>query len=300
MLVYADPEVVEAVACSSCFAKVGVWCGYDLAGPMVHENRVKAYDAYLAAERVARFADENFEWPTPDPVPELLYIADPHDPKGKWFPVHERSEGMYSESVGRHVYIPAGTKVMDRARDHLHRWMTGYRASPWGIMAWARNKTEIRDLLVARGYKVMFNGKIQEEEMTRLGDSAESSYDQLLANAQASLERARDNAQRQIEAAASVAAAQVDAAQRRLDRLTQMPREPQIGEDGRQPVIRFQRVFAPGGRAYDYAAARASNGRWNTTGPKAPKDYSWAELITWIMDGSDVVDVEVATSFGDL
>lgn len=49
-------------------------------------------------------------------------------------------------------------------------------------------------------------------------------------------------------------------------------------------VIRFEKVFVEGGKAYSYAAIKAA-GLWFTTGPKSPKGYTWIELCLWLVSG---------------
>jgi hypothetical protein len=46
-------------------------------------------------------------------------------------------------------------------------------------------------------------------------------------------------------------------------------------------VIRFTVTFHPGSQEYDYAAIK-TGGRWSTTGPRSPKNYSSAELADWL------------------
>lgn len=38
-------------------------------------------------------------------------------------------------------------------------------------------------------------------------------------------------------------------------------------------------------KPYFYAAIKDPTGRWSTTGPRAPKSYTWDELIQWMGDG---------------
>lgn len=88
----------------------------------------------------------------------------------------------------------------------------------------------------------------------------------------------------------------IDRAQQRIDFLASLPEEPDVDEDG-VAVIFFQKTFNGAGRKYDYCAIRARNGRWNTTGPRSPKDYSWDQLIRWIYDGSPNTTILVATEW---
>jgi len=88
----------------------------------------------------------------------------------------------------------------------------------------------------------------------------------------------------------------IERAQAKIDFIASLPDEPGVDEDG-VAVIFFQKSFSPGGRTYDYCAIKAGNGRWNTTGPRSPKDYSWNQLIKWIFDGSPNTEILVATEW---
>ncbi len=79
--------------------------------------------------------------------------------------------------------------------------------------------------------------------------------------------------------------------QARLDEIKRVGEDP--FEDGAVIVFDLQFVHDDGfedprvSRPYHYAAIRV-NGRWNTTGPKSPKDYSWYELMKWIGENQTV------------
>lgn len=67
-----------------------------------------------------------------------------------------------------------------------------------------------------------------------------------------------------------------------LARLNSLPTEPD-GTDGAN-VVWWEMVFANSGgyRTYTYAAVKAGDGLWYTTGPRAPKGFTWDELVDWI------------------
>lgn len=67
-----------------------------------------------------------------------------------------------------------------------------------------------------------------------------------------------------------------------LLRLESLPTEPE--GTGEHAVIFFSKQFHSGGVSYDYAAIKASNGLWYTTGPRAPKGYTWDQLVDFIGD----------------
>lgn len=49
-------------------------------------------------------------------------------------------------------------------------------------------------------------------------------------------------------------------------------------------VIIFVKRFAIGGIAYQYAMIKA-RGLWYSTGPKAPKAYTWDDMVVWLTSG---------------
>lgn len=71
--------------------------------------------------------------------------------------------------------------------------------------------------------------------------------------------------------------AQLAAIAEELTRLEALPEEPPEGS-----VIRFNMQFGGHGTVYDYAAIRAGDGMWYTTGPRSPKGYSWDSLLEWM------------------
>ncbi len=251
-------------------------------------------------------------------TPELVYLNDPADGRSKWFPVHDEAYWGYSDDehyervvrddVAPVVMIGRGTQDLEWIRGYLRRMVaTNGVANPtslatWGMVIWARNKTQIRDYLLEQGLtRVMFGGKLypieEENDMTRIApDSSES----LIESARAALARAEEAAQAAVVQAATLAQSRVDAARARLERIESMPREPQPDDNGFPPIVYFNRTFTAGGRGYDYAAIRTPDGRWNTTGPKAPKSYSWAELVAWIMEAPEPVEIFRARKFRDL
>lgn len=111
-----------------------------------------------------------------------------------------------------------------------------------------------------------------------------------------SLTTMKNRIERKIDAARRSEAA----ALKELERLTRLDRYIALesAEDG--TIIRFQRRWSnSSSMAYSYAAIKHSGSRWSTTGPKSPKDYSWQELLPWIVEGL-VGSIEMAVAFDDL
>lgn len=106
-------------------------------------------------------------------------------------------------------------------------------------------------------------------------------------NAMDSIERRRISAQRTIERA-----------ERELARLESLPKEPTLADDP-NPIIYFVKSFG-GSREYDYAALKAGDGKWYTTGPRSPKGYTWAELVDWMFSEGDEPVIMIGTKWKTL
>jgi hypothetical protein len=85
---------------------------------------------------------------------------------------------------------------------------------------------------------------------------------------------------------------QIERAQAELDRLDALPDEPAGGD---VLVIWFTKRFPGGDKDYTYAAVKAENGLWYTTGPRNPKGRTWADLVDWIYEPGAFSNVWVVT-----
>lgn len=66
-------------------------------------------------------------------------------------------------------------------------------------------------------------------------------------------------------------------------KLAALPADPsERVKDGEPCVVWFEKRFHRGGTVYTYAAVRAGDGLWYTTGPESPKGYAWERLIEWV------------------
>lgn len=81
--------------------------------------------------------------------------------------------------------------------------------------------------------------------------------------------------------------AQADKLEEKAAFYDSLPSEPNVEDPDEPNVIWFRKPFIEGGKAYTYAAVKAGDELWYTTGPKSPKGYTWASLIEWIADGND-------------
>lgn len=79
----------------------------------------------------------------------------------------------------------------------------------------------------------------------------------------------------------------IERAQAEIDRVLRLPDEPTFADDAPN-VIYFQHKFNSRSKSYDYAAIKAGDGLWYTTGPASPNGYTWDQLITWHLSETNV------------
>lgn len=95
----------------------------------------------------------------------------------------------------------------------------------------------------------------------------------------------------------------IERAQAQIDHLLSLPDEPEVTDKDGALAIWFERRFQRGGTKYTYAAVKAGDGLWYTTGPQSPKGYTWIQLIDWLTryeDDHGAVKVWVATEWSAL
>lgn len=78
-------------------------------------------------------------------------------------------------------------------------------------------------------------------------------------------------------------------AEQQIDKILSLPEEPTTDDPDGALVIWFTRYFNPNrSKQYTYAAVKAGDGLWYTTGPQSPKGYTWDQLIDWLLQDSQV------------
>jgi hypothetical protein len=194
------------------------------------------------------------------------------EPTGKYFVADPR---QYEKDESPWYCIHNGTVAKTRGQHNVDQMLlrTAYWPDPARhpiFIFEARNATQVRDELESRGYITNHNG-----------------YRRSSINMNA-IERRK----RQAEAA-------IQRAQAELDRLYRLPDEPVV-EDDAPNVIYFQKRFSPNSRLYDYAAIKASDGLWYTTGPQSPKGYTWDRLVEWMFDGHEDLTIYTTKKFRPL
>jgi hypothetical protein len=102
----------------------------------------------------------------------------------------------------------------------------------------------------------------------------------------------------QLEARLARHRREADRFEEELAKLEALPAEPEV-EDSEPNVIWFTKLFQNGSKTYEYAAVKAGDGLWYTSGPHVPKGYTWDRLIEWIYDGEEY-DVWHAVSYEPL
>lgn len=157
----------------------------------------------------------------------------------------------------------------------------------FGYIVEARNKRQVVEEMNRRGHAAMFNSKMHypiDKETYMYNPDYDTTQDgrdirrrgAALAGhttAATTLTKLQDSLLRQ--------AAEVQA---KIDYLESLPKEP-VWDDDKPNVIYFQKQFSEGGRFFDYAAIKAGDGLWYTTGPRTPKGFTWQALIEWIDEG---------------
>lgn len=174
-------------------------------------------------------------------------------PTGKWFIADPRK---YTDQTEHWYCVHAGTvsqRNLERNLDWQNR--SKVRGDLPVFVFEARTKTQVTEWLTANGYLTNYYG-------TRI------------------FMNARDRRIRQAELA-------IERAQSEIDRVLRLPDEPVFPDDAPQ-VIYFQHRFNRNSPVYDYAAIKASDGLWYTTGPASPKGYTWDQLIDWHMSEVNV------------
>lgn len=103
------------------------------------------------------------------------------------------------------------------------------------------------------------------------------------------IQRTRENLERSIE----MYEANIQRAMNRLDALDTFPED----DCPEGAIIAFEKVIH--GKTYHYAALKV-NGLWYTTGPRAPKGYTWAEMAEWLLSGTATTELWIVTDLEEL
>lgn len=180
----------------------------------------------------------------------------------RWFIADQRnyvvSKGMY---VCIHQWTSSPASLLRNlgwAAQHPHPW-----TKIWVFEA--RNKGQVAAWLQEFGYNPDYMGQKHKYRPAQ---------ERIIVN----------NRERRIEQAART----MERAQAQIDRLMSLPDEPQTDDPDGALVVWFEHRFNPTAKAYTYAAVKASDGLWYTTGPASPKGYSWDELIEWHLNERNV------------
>jgi len=99
----------------------------------------------------------------------------------------------------------------------------------------------------------------------------------------------------------NVIESRIEVLQRQLDRLNELPPEPDTGNG---TVIYWRSSFGRDrkDKIYDYAAIRADDGKWYATGSHDLKGVSWEYLVQWIDNHATAIDgtIWVATQWEEM
>ena len=78
--------------------------------------------------------------------------------------------------------------------------------------------------------------------------------------------------------------------EQRIEKLESFPDQEEMvertfsSEDCGCTIIYFKKRFQEGGQVYSYAVIYAG-GLWYSTGPRAPKGYTWPEMVDFLSSG---------------
>lgn len=199
--------------------------------------------------------------------PSIEGVAD------RWFIVDYRDQSGYPV---HHWHIHSGTVSWKNLLSNIE-WVTRNDRSPFMVFQ-AKNRSQVRDWMIHHGYVTQWGGVIhqpEESDMPRIGETVTPGRARFLQR-------------------------RIDVMQAELERLESMPPEPvPEDEDDDTTVIAWDARFKGGTTIYSYAARKAADGLWYTTGPRSEQGYSWSDLIIWIADTARPVDgmIWIATEF---
>lgn len=152
----------------------------------------------------------------------------------------------------------------------------------FGYIVEARNKRQVVEEMNRRGHAAMFNSKFYYPHNDKEGYIMNyADYDGYRRGAALAGHTTAVTSLSKLQDALLRQAAEVQA---KIDYLDSLPKEP-VWDDDKPNVIYFQKQFSEGGRFFDYAAIKAGDGLWYTTGPRTPKGFTWQQLIEWIDEG---------------
>lgn len=179
--------------------------------------------------------------------PPRYFIADQR--------MYQRLDGSYDEPwVCIHNWTAAPSSLL---RNLSWATRTGHQGQIWVFEA--RNKGQVAVWLEQYGYDTKYMGQ-RHAPMPAQERIIVNSRDRALAAQQAIIDRA----------------------QQRIDRIAALPTEPTTDDPDGALVVWFNHRFGPRTvKDYTYAAVKASDGLWYTTGPASPKGYTWDQLVEW-------------------
>lgn len=192
----------------------------------------------------------------------------------KWFYVDERSKHGPNGPAFYYWYIHSGTVSWDRIIDEVIREQrfeaenSGQRPRRHMIFD-AQNRTQVAEYLRGLGEPTYFMSTIHPHPLVK---EREMPNTHSLSGRALFLERRMAKMQEELE------------------KIEALPEEPEGMDEDDTNVVIWNARFPHGSRVYYYAARRADNGYWYTTGPKSEQGYLWADLIMWIVNEARPVD----------
>jgi hypothetical protein len=200
----------------------------------------------------------------------------------KFFFVEERwQRGPDGDKLFTYWYVRDATvsihALHSMVQNHEQRNEAHHKARPLAFQVFqAKNRTQIVEFLRGRNEPVYFMSTIHPHPFI---------------NKETVMPAARPGR-------AEFLARRIEQMEEELQYIEELPAEPRMdGDDA--TVIWWVARWEGGTHDYTYAAVRAGDGLWYTTGPHTPKGYAWADLIEWIDKEARPVDnaVWVAASW---
>lgn len=197
---------------------------------------------------------------TTRPEFEIDYIDLPGARPGRFIVAEWRDGSGYDTP---HWYIFSETSSKERLADTVSRMQ---RHKTEYLVFEARNRTQVKDWLLANQERVVQFGMDYHKPHPQEGTTmVQHRLDALLT------QRERLDAE--------------------ITRLSLLPDEPEgLVDDSEYNIIAWNARFDGGSTTYYYAARKAGDGLWYTTGPRSEQGYTWTALIDWIATRAKPVD----------
>lgn len=181
----------------------------------------------------------------------------------RFFFVDKRQKGGITGPLFQYWYIHKETTSTDRIVGSIRNYLTvraPHLRFGWMVFE-AQNRTQVATFLRERGEPTELGFTIAPHPLVEEREMPATGRQEFLLR-------------------------RIEQMQAELEKIEDMPSEPEGMDDGANAIL-WDARFPGGTRTYSYAARKADDGLWYTTGPRSPKGYSWSDLINWIYENSE-------------